>query len=84
MIYTVSITSQGQVSIPIQLRRKLNLEKNRKAIVTEENGKVIIEPVKDFLELAGSLKHIKKVKASPSEMRAAFEQYLADEAMGKK
>jgi len=57
MTYTVSITSQGQISIPIQLRRKLGLEKNRTALVTEQNGKLLIEPVKDLLELGGSLHH---------------------------
>ena len=57
MIYTVSITSQGQISIPAKLRRKLGLEKPGKAIVTEKNGEIILRPVKDFLEMGGSLAH---------------------------
>ena len=57
MTYIVSITSQGQISIPAKLRRKLGLEKHKKASVREEDGKLIIEPVKDFLELGGSLSH---------------------------
>lgn len=60
MSYIVSITSQGQISIPAKLRRKLKMDKNRKAVVNEESGKIIIEPVKDLLELAGSLKTSKK------------------------
>lgn len=60
MVYTVSITSQGQISIPIQLRRKLGLEKNKKALVTEQAGKLVVEPVKDLLELGGSLKTNRK------------------------
>jgi len=56
MVYTVTITSQGQISIPAKLRRKLGLEKNKKAIVTEDEGKIIIEPVKDLLELEGTFK----------------------------
>lgn len=83
MAYTVSITSQGQISIPAKIRRELGLSKKKKAFVSVQDGKMVVEPEKDFLELAGSLKTYKKVKASPSEMRAAFEQYLADEAMGK-
>ncbi|MEK7534608.1 MAG: AbrB/MazE/SpoVT family DNA-binding domain-containing protein [Patescibacteria group bacterium] len=83
MTYTVSITSQGQISIPAKIRRELGLSKTKKAIVSVENGKMTIEPVKDFLELAGSLKNARRAKVSPREMREAFEQYLADEAMGK-
>lgn len=79
MTYTVSITSQGQISIPAKLRRKLGLDKNKKAFVSEEKGKIIIEPVKDFLELEGSFKTT--IKATPREIRDAFEEYLAHEAV---
>ena len=53
----VSITSQGQISIPAKLRRELGLDKNKKAIVRREGEKIIVEPVKDFLELAGTYRH---------------------------
>jgi len=56
MYYIVSITSQGQISIPAPIRRKLGLSKKGKAYVREENGNVLVEPVKDILELGGSLK----------------------------
>lgn len=79
MTYIVSITSQGQISIPAKLRRKLGLEKNKKALVNEEEGKLIIEPVKDLLSLKGSLKT--SVKATPRQIRKAFEAYLAKEGV---
>lgn len=81
MFYTVSITSQGQVSIPAPLRRKLGLNKLNKAIISEKEGKVIIEPVKDLLELRGSLKT--KLKPEPKKARQAFIQYLAQRAAKK-
>lgn len=56
MTYTVSITSQGQISIPAKLRRELGLEKSKRAVILKEKGRLIIEPVEDFLELGGSLK----------------------------
>lgn len=83
MTYSVSITSQGQISIPAQIRRQLGLSKTSKAIVSVANGKVIIEPVKDFLELAGSLKHARKSKVPFRKMHEAFGEYLAGQAMGK-
>ena len=77
-MYTVTITSQGQISIPAKLRRKLGLDKVRKAIVSEEKSKIVIEPMKDILELRGSFKTSKKF--SPRVIRKAFETYLAREA----
>lgn len=81
MTYTVSITSQGQISIPAKIRRQLKLDKTMRAIVSSQDGKVIIEPVKDILELAGSF--IPKAKAQPKQIRSGFEKYLAEEAVGK-
>lgn len=60
MTYTVSITSQGQISIPAKLRRKFKLDKRGKVIISEESDKLILEPVADFLSLKGSLKSNKK------------------------
>lgn len=81
MTYTVSITSQGQISIPAKLRKKLGLDKQKKALISEEKGKLIIEPVKDFLELKGAFKTNKKI--SPQKVREAFEEYLAKQAVGE-
>jgi len=79
MIYTVSVTSQGQISIPAKLRRQLGLEKTKKVLIFSQDGKLIAEPVKDLLELKGSLKT--KIKASPRQIREAFGKYLAQEAV---
>jgi len=59
MVYTVTITSQGQLSLPIKIRRELGFEKTRKVLVSVQDKKVILEPVKDFLDLKGSLKTTK-------------------------
>ena len=55
MTYTVSITSQGQISIPIQLRRELGLDKTKKAMVSKQGNSLIVEPIPDLLSLRGSL-----------------------------
>lgn len=60
MTYTVSITSQGQLSIPAKVRRALGFSVTNQALLTVVDGKVILEPVRDLLELAGSVKAIKK------------------------
>ncbi len=57
MTYIVTITSQGQVSIPAKIRRNLGLNKSKKAVVRQEGKSIILEPVKDLLELEGVFKH---------------------------
>lgn len=74
----VSITSQGQISIPAKFRRELGLNNGKKALVSVEDKKLIVEPVKDFLELRGSLKT--NIKATPGQIREAFGEYLAQDA----
>lgn len=80
-MHIANVTAQGQVSIPAKIRKKLDLAKKRKVFITEEEGKIVMEPVKDFLELGGSFKTSKKV--SSQKIRQAFEEYLAKEAVGK-
>lgn len=75
MSYTVSITSQGQISIPAPLRKKMGLNKFERALVTEKEGKLIIEPVKDLLELRGTLKT--DISATSPQIREAFTEYTA-------
>lgn len=78
MTYTVSITSQGQISIPAKLREKLGLYKKQKAIVTEREGELIVTPVKDFLELRGSIKTNKK-PLSNQELDEVVAETIAEE-----
>ena len=41
----VSITSQGQISIPAIMRKQLSLDEVRKATVFVEGKKIIVEPI---------------------------------------
>lgn len=52
----VSVTAQGQISIPARLRRELNIDRKKVEVSREEN-RIIIEPIIDLLSLKGSLKH---------------------------
>lgn len=78
MNYIVSITRQGQISIPMPLRRKYGLDKFRKAIISStQEGNLIIEPFPDLLSLKGIVKTKKKI--SPKRIREDFENYLASQ-----
>lgn len=63
------------MSIPASIRHKLGLNKSKKALITEKNGKIFIEPIKDLLDLRGSL--ITNKRATSTEIRKAFANYLS-------
>lgn len=69
MNYFVTITSQGQLTIPKELLRKFGITGSTKAKVTFEGEKLIVEPKNDFWSLAGSLKS--SVKLSDKQLREA-------------
>lgn len=79
MVYTVSITSQGQISIPARLRRQLGLENGQKALISVEKEKLIVEPIEDFSVLKGVFKSNKKIPYK--KIHEAFGDYLAKEAV---
>lgn len=57
-----TITQKGQVTIPHYIRKYMGVKPYQKIRFKVENKKVILEPVQDFLNLAGSLKSPIKVK----------------------
>lgn len=73
MTHIVSITSQGQISIPSDIRKRLGLNKNQKALVKEEDKRIVIEPIDDLLSLGGALKH-KAIKGKSIDEIIALEE----------
>lgn len=63
------------MTIPVDIRRLLGLEKTRKAIVRADGGKLVVEPVRDILEFCGIF--ASKKKSSRAAERRAFEEALA-------
>lgn len=56
MNQSATITSKMQFTIPIKIARKVGVKSGEKVNVSEDNGRIIIAPVKNLLaELAGSL-----------------------------
>lgn len=76
-MYISTVTRQGQISIPAKLRRELDIDK-KKVWVSEEQGRIIIEPVVDLLDLAGSLKH-KNIKGKSIDEIIALEKKTIEE-----
>lgn len=55
MTYTATVTSQGQITIPVEIRRKLKLDKNRKIVLKLENNTIFMESEPDIMQLSGAL-----------------------------
>lgn len=53
----VSITSQGQITIPAAFRRLLGLNQYQKASVRTEDNKIIVESIPDINKLGGLLQN---------------------------
>ena len=53
---SATITSKMQLTIPINIARKVGIKSGEKVHFFEENGRIVVTPVKQLLtELAGSL-----------------------------
>lgn len=65
----ISITSQGQVSIPRLMLQDLGVYGPTKAIAQRIDDYIIVKPKKDFWSLAGSL--ASEIKLSDKQLREA-------------
>ena len=52
----VSITSQGQISLPKLMLQDLGIYGSTKAIIQRKDNTILVTPRNDFWSLAGSLK----------------------------
>lgn len=63
----VAVTKKGQVTIPVEIRRKFGIEESSKVEIVEEEGKIVIRKCSSIFDLAGSgagkveVKELKKV-----------------------
>jgi antitoxin PrlF len=48
--YYATLTSKGQVTVPVEVRRRLGLKPNEKIAFTVEDGRAHIEPLEFDLE----------------------------------
>jgi antitoxin PrlF len=72
MTCEVAVTRKGQVTIPIELRRKFHIEENSRVEITEKNGEIVIKKCPSFYDLAGTgagEATVKVLKKELDEMR---------------
>ncbi|MGA3061381.1 MAG: AbrB/MazE/SpoVT family DNA-binding domain-containing protein [Candidatus Bathyarchaeia archaeon] len=50
----VVVTRKGQVTIPVELRRKFGIEESSKVEIVEQDGVIVIRKSPSIFDLAGS------------------------------
>lgn len=75
MIYQATVNKKGQIVIPVEIRRVLNLQANQLVTLTltKDKAKAVIKPEEDFVDLIGTFKPKKKV-VSALKLREEFEK----------
>lgn len=79
----VSITSQGQITIPASFRRELGLDKYPKASIKIIDKQIIVEPIPDLLDLAGIL-HDRATKSKTIDQIIKSEHEAVSKAVIKR
>lgn len=67
--HIVSITRQGQLTVPKSILREFGITKAVKAVVRKTGKLIVVSPKTDFWALEGSLKG--KVRLSSNQLRKA-------------
>ncbi len=80
MIYTATITSKRQLTIPAEVYGKIGLKKGDKVIISENAGEIRMKRAIDLLEeLAGSVKIAKPLRGADIDkaISLAKEEYFS-------
>ena len=75
MTFFVTVTSQGQISIPAVVRRKLGFDKSGKVMIQVFGDRIELTPAGDVKSLRGVFRNEKKITFKT--IRKSFEQDLA-------
>ena len=66
----ITITRKSQVTIPVEVRKKLGLEEGMRVTVWQEGGRVVMKPLPSILSFGGS----GAGKAAPREMKKMLDK----------
>ena len=59
MTSLTTVTQKGQITLPVWLRTEFGLKPYGRVRVEKGNGYIKVHPVKDLLDIAGSVKPVK-------------------------
>lgn len=71
----VKVTRKGQVTIPVEYRKKLRIREGTRLIVSQDRENIVMRPVPDIEDLAGA--HSEKVALG--EMRRELDRMRTED-----
>ena len=71
-----NVTTKGQITLPIDLRKYFKLQPQSRVVILQESDGIKVKPVKDFLSLHGSVK-APATRPDAQKMRQLFIKYLS-------
>jgi AbrB family looped-hinge helix DNA binding protein len=71
-----TVTKKGQITIPIKIRKKFNLEESSRVQIIEKAGEIVIKKCPTIFELGGSGAGKGKVE----ELKTLLDQMRAEDA----
>ena len=72
----VAVTKKGQVTIPVEIRKKFGIEEISKVEIVEEQGKIVIKKCPSIFDLAGT----GAGKAKVEELKKVLDQMRQEDA----
>lgn len=75
----VSVTTKGQVTIPVELRKKFGIAPGSKVEVVDEEGRIVVKKIISIFELAGS----SAGKADVEELKKTLDKMRQQDAAEK-
>lgn len=69
MEHVVTITRQGQLTIPQAIRRHFRIHDSTKVVIRTQGNAIVVEPKGDFWSLSGALKS--SVRLRDAELKRA-------------
>lgn len=75
----VTVTTKGQITLPIEVRDQLDIEKGSRMVVLIKRGWIFMRPVKRLSELRGILKEVGKTSEELiREIRQEWDEKLEE------
>lgn len=71
-----TITTKGQVTLPVKLRKKLGVKPADRIIFVQKNGDILIQKITPLNTLFGSLANPKVVPLTTEQMNSLIEKKM--------
>lgn len=76
MVVTAKITSKGQITLPKEVRKLLDVQEGSVVVFEKEDDRIVIKTAKTLKDFKGVLKGRGKGKAAFDEMRKKAKEYI--------